>query len=384
MTFLKIYSQPQIAANWLDRFAGKRPLMALVLGFTETGLLPGISAAGLTPSDRYFTALADAEFLHRGPQASYQYALPPLQAGASPTLITKAVLSALDFPLQIFNAGLCHPPSVPCISLEGQAAACLQGGQALPYAVVQRLWQQGLAWGERLAQRADHDYLLVGECVVGGTTTALAVLLGLGIDAANRVNSSHPICNHQQKLAIAETGLAHWRQHHNHQHSRDPLALIAAVGDPMQPVVAGMALAASHYRGIMLAGGTQMLAVYALMQALATYNQYPWRPEQVIVGTTGWVAEDPTGDTPGLANQIKAALVAPQLSFAPSHYPQLRAYEQGFVKEGVGAGACLIAAHLHRGWEQQELLKCIEQMLAAYSKEATAATSDCQLWTSHS
>lgn len=375
-TFLKVYSQPQIAINWLDRFAGKRPLMALVLGFTETGLLPGISAAGLTPSDRYFTALADAEFLYRGPQTSYQYALPPLQAGASPTLITKAILSALDFPLQLFNAGLPYPPSVPCISLEGQTAACLQGGRALPYRVVQRLWQQGLVWGERLAQRADHDYLLLGECVVGGTTTALAVLLGLGLDAANRVNSSHPICNHQQKLAIAEAGLAHWRQHHNHQHCRDPLALMAAVGDPMQPVVAGMALAASRHQGVMLAGGTQMLAVYALMQALAAHYQYSWRPEQIVVGTTRWVADDPTGDTSGLAHQIKAALVAAQTSFAPSRYPQLQAYEQGFVKEGVGAGACLIAAHLHSGWEQPELLDCVEQMLTAYSQQATAVISD--------
>ena len=48
----------------------------------------------------------------------------------------------------------------------------------------------------------------------------------------------------------------------------DPLAVIAAVGDPMQIAVAGMAIAASQHRPVLLAGGTQMLAVHALMQAL--------------------------------------------------------------------------------------------------------------------
>jgi hypothetical protein len=51
--------------------------------------------------------------------------------------------------------------------------------------------------------------------------------------------------------------------------SCDPFKLVAAVGDPMQIAAAGMAIAASRRCGVLLAGGTQMLAVYALAQALA-------------------------------------------------------------------------------------------------------------------
>ena len=38
-----------------------------------------------------------------------------------------------------------------------------------------------------------------------------------------------------------------------------------------------------------------MLAVYALIQAIVKAGNLAWQPTQVVVGTTRWVAEDPTG-----------------------------------------------------------------------------------------
>jgi NaMN:DMB phosphoribosyltransferase len=131
----------------------------------------------------------------------------------------------------------------------------------------------------------------------------------------------------------------------------------------MQPLVAGMAMAASCHKPVMLAGGTQMLAVYSLMRALGETEAVPWQPDQVVVGTTRWVAEDPSGDTLGLAQLTQACLMATQLSFRDSRFAALRAYEQGFVKEGVGAGACAIAAHLYRHWGQPELGLAVEKVL---------------------
>ena len=72
-------------------------------------------------------------------------------------------------------------------------------------ATVDRLLGQGLKWGEQLASLG--EYLILGECVVGGTTTALAVLTGLGFAAAGKVNSSHPTCNHAQKWELVTRGL---------------------------------------------------------------------------------------------------------------------------------------------------------------------------------
>jgi len=362
-TMIQIYTQPEIAQGWIERVRGQEAAFACVLGFTATGLIPGISAAGATPADRQYTAIADAEFLYHGVLANPQFPLPPLVDGASPTLISRAVVAGLKLPLYLFNTGLPHAPTVPCIDLGGTAARCLSQGAALQLSTVKHLLQQGLLWGEKLASEVPGRYLILGECVVGGTSTALGVLSGLGWDAAGKVNSSHPACNHSQKWALVRAGLEQaGLTGVSAPLQCDPLQVVAAVGDPMQIVVAGMAIAASRRTGVLLAGGTQMLAVHALMQALCERTQLPWRAEQVMVGTTRWVAEDPTGDTVGLAKQLSVPLLATQLSFADSHYPALRAYEQGYVKEGVGAGGCAIGAHL-RGWGQAELLQAVETLL---------------------
>ena len=357
----RVYTQHDQGQEWMNWFRGRSPLFACILGFTETGLLPGISAAGATPADRRYTAIADAEFLYYGPQPQSTYPLPPLNAGASPVLISRAVITAQTVPLYIFNAGLPLPPPTPCVDLGGEPARCLSQGNALHFDKVEHLLKQGLLWGEKLAAQVPQGYLILGECVVGGTTTALAVLTGLGWAAVGKVNSSHPTCNHSQKWTVVQAGLQHAGLL-NYGAAVDPLQVVAAVGDPMQIVVAGMAIAASCRCGVMLAGGTQMLAIHALAQAIANTHALPWQPEHVIVGTTRWVAEDPTGDTVGLAELINAPLAATQLSFAESRYAQLRAYEQGYVKEGVGAGGCAIAAHLYQGWGQKELLAAIEAL----------------------
>ena len=355
---IKIYTQPNQAKEWLAKYHHQAPVFACVLGFTETGLIPHISAAGATPKDRRFTAIADAEYLATGKNTNFP--LPPLMAGASPVLISRAVIAAQKIPLLIFNAGLPIAPTIEAIDLGGCPAQFVSTGAALPLTRVELLFSKGMEWGSKLAKLG--AYVILSECVVGGTTTALAVLTALGIEAKGKVNSSHPTCNHAQKWQIVQQGLRNLRQDAN------PLEIVAAVGDPMQIVVAGMAIAASCNCGVLLAGGTQMLAVYAIARAIALGQNLPqnldWRPEAIAVGTTRWVAEDPTGNTVDLALTVgDVPLLATALSFEHSQFSQLRAYEQGFVKEGVGAGGAAIASHLYQDWTQAQLLAAIESQL---------------------
>lgn len=361
MTFedIRICTQIDRGDRWLQQYRGCLPLFSCMLGFTETGLIPGISAAGKTPEDRRFTAIADAEFLVNGVRPHPRYPLPPLAAGASPVLISRAVVSTLGIPVYLFDAGLPQPPPVKAIDLGGVAAACVTTGKALSPETATHLLQQGMDWGEKLAAQA--EYLILGECVVGGTTTALAMLTGLGFAAVGKVNSSHPQCNHTQKWTVVRQGLQAGGFWGTEKGSIDPLSLAAAVGDPMQIAVAGMAIAASRRAGVLLAGGTQMLAVYALIRAIASAFNWDWNADRVVVGTTRWVAEDPTGDTCGLAAEIgDVPLLATQLNFTKSRFESLRAYERGYVKEGVGAGGCAIAASLYRRWNSSQLLEAIE------------------------
>ena len=364
-----VYSQLESGFRWLRKYYGANPAFACVLGFTATGLIPNISAAGATPSDREYTAIADAEFLAKGIQPSYRHPLPILEAGASPTFITRAIVEALDIPTYIFNAGLLHQPTINTIDLEGTPARCLSTGMAMPIEKVKHLFERGLKWGEKLADTT--DYLIIGECVVGGTTTALALLTALKIEAKGMVNSSHPCCNHEQKWSVVKVGLANAGIS---QLSNDPFLLVAAIGDPMQIVAAGMAIAASQKVGVMLAGGTQMLAVYALIEAIVysgsiddKYRRVWANLSNIVVGTTGWVARDNTGNTVGLAKLVGGVpLLATSLNFATSRYPSFRAYSQGYVKEGVGAGGCAIAAHLKQNWTSTQLLTVIENLFGRY------------------
>lgn len=365
---LRVYTHSKQGYQWIERHKGSQPLLACILGFTDTGLVPGISTAGVTPSARCLTALADAEFLFNGPQAQPQYPLPYLAQGVSPVFISWPIYTRQHIPLKIFNAGLKKQPTVPTVDLGGQAARCISSGAALPYPTVKALFTRGMTWGESLGIQAMNSYLILAECVVGGTTTAQAILTGLGYQVAGQVNSSHPVCNHEQKCQLVQRGFVQAGQRQG-SWLDDPFALVAAVGDPMQIVVAGMMITASRACGVMLAGGTQMLAVYALARQIALRLQISWQPENIIVGTTRWVVEDSSGDTVALANQVgEVPLVTSQLNFSHSRYPQLQAFEQGFVKEGVGAGGCAIAAHLYQGWQQADILSAVEQTLEDYSR----------------
>ncbi len=365
---IKIYTNFSQGEKWLNSTQKKIPIFACVLGFTHTALIPGISTAGATPSDREYTAIADGEFLINGVKPNPKFPLPPLEKGVSPVFISRAVVEAFNLPVYLFNAGLLHPPSVKTIDLQGLPAQCLSTGNALPEDTVKNLYLQGLKWGKILGKKAksENRYLILGECVVGGTTTALSVLTALGIHAIGKVNSSHPSCNHEQKWAIVQEGLKNANLLLDSK-DYDPLEIVAKVGDPMQIVVAGMALSASEYTPVMLAGGTQMLAVYGLISHLSPLN-----PHSIIIGTTRWVAEDPTGDTVGLAKNIPSAcLIATQLNFTNAHYLQLQIYEKGYVKEGVGAGGLAIASTLAQKWTDQDLITAIEKLIKIQTQLST-------------
>lgn len=363
-TLITHHTNIAITQRWQQQYQGRRPCYICVLGFTETALLPGISAAGNTPQSRLTTAVADAEFIYDGPSAAPQYPLPPLQAGVSPALLTRAMTTGLDLPAYLFNAGLPYSPSVPHIDLDGVVARCVSSGQALALNKVEQLFKAGLQWGELLGRRFASSYLIIGECVVAGTTTAQAILTALGFNVAGLVGSSHPNCNHTQKTELIKTGLMDWSIE-----GGNIWDAIAAVGDPMQPFVLGMTVAASHHSGVLLAGGSQMIAVYAMLQRLGAQHQ--WHSNNVIIGTTQWIVNDTTSQFLNLAKTVQIPpTVSSQFSFKQSGYPQFTIFEQGYVKEGVGAGGCLIAGHLYQNWQQPKTLQAMEALLEICLKQS--------------
>jgi uncharacterized protein (TIGR00303 family) len=339
-----------LAQGWL----GTRPAFACVLGHTDTCLVPGLSTAGLTEELRPLTPAADAEVVDLG-QALCLPVLPGNPLGApGPAGITRAALRFARIQACFFGVGLTAWPATVCQRVVAEPGGDIRNGRAVPNA--RQLFEDGVATGRQLAHQA--AYLVLGESVPGGTTTALALLLALGYAAEGRVSGSMPGNAHALKrevvwAALAAAGLTRG------DGRQDPLAAVAAIGDPMQPVLAGMALGAGSVgRDVLLAGGSQMLAVAALLEAL----RGPTILERIAIGTTRWIVEDPAAEIGGLAHEISSALavLAANLDFSGSRHTGLRAYEHFLVKEGVGAGGACIAALLATGEPIERLEEAID------------------------
>lgn len=372
---ITLASEQVRARRWCDRLRGKAPHFVCVAGFTATALIDQISAAGLTPHDRLFTANADLDFLVSGALCDPLYPLPPLVAGASPALITRAIATELQWPITVVNAGLPYALSQPAIDLASPPARCLSSGRSLDRAVVERLLEQGLQlgrrWGDAPSTGASTAWLILGECVVGGTTTALAVLTALGLEASGLMSSSMVQCDRRLKQRLVRSGLDACVGR-GASLPLEPIAAIAAVGDPMQAVVAGIVLGAIGVgMPVLLAGGTQMLAVWEIARRLARLGGWPWRADRVMVGTTRWVVADQSTPLPGgavqLARSLGAPLLASRLDLSTSRHGTLRMYEQGYVKEGVGAGGSAIGAALQRGWDSRQMVQVIDHLAEGLS-----------------
>jgi uncharacterized protein (TIGR00303 family) len=357
------------------------------VAYTDTVQLPGLSGAGISEELRELTAQADAEILYHGKALCLPGGVPSNPTGTpGPSIITRAA-----FDLQpgcgyvCVDAGLKTPPEMPGVIFPTGAgpAKAVSTGQALGQDEKRaaQLFAAGWQIGDQLGRaNAANGYLLLAESVPGGTTTALGLLLGLGINAEGRVSSSMPgNTAHDLRLAAVRAGLAAAGKTKG-AFARHPLGAAASLGDPMQPVVAGMALAASQYLPVALAGGTQMAAVLALAAALYraegdTLGGIDFTGvnfENIALVTTGWVANDPASDLAGLAAEIEerfgplgTTYLAANLNFAGSAVPAMRLYEAGFVKEGVGAGAAAFATMLAASLSAQEFLPAIE---TAYRK----------------
>ena len=362
---------PERGRRLLDQLAGRRPLFVCTVAHTETAEIDGLSGAGATAELRRLTAAADVEALFHGRPLCIA-GVPSNPGGApGPVIITLAGLRLSGVGVVAIDAGLRVKPDAPTTVVAERWGASIVTGRAVPNA--QSLFATGLAMAPRYA--SDADYLVLAESVPGGTTTALSLLCGLGIDAWGKVSSSmpqnaHPLKTAVVKQALAAAGLDGARP------QASPLEVVAAVGDPMQPFVAGLAIGAMKQQTpVLLAGGSQMAAVLALMVALDRTQGRAVDLDRIGIATTSWVARDPTADLAGLVAQIADVPVfASDLNFAESRHVPLRRYEDFLVKEGVGAGAAAVVAALLTNADHALLLSTIERVYEEiYGLDVTAS-----------
>lgn len=327
------------ARNLLDRIAGKSPAFVCVGGTTETAKIPGISMAGKEPELTSYTPAADLEILLHGKPKSMDGVPVTPQGIPTPALLTLSALQLGGMSPLAMNAGMKVRPRIPAIEVGGKPGGDIRGENAVLNP--REAFHNARLVGEALGKAV--EYLVIGETIPGGTTTALGVLRAMGVDAEGMISSSMPENPHDLKNEVVEEGLKASGLKPGSLEGH-PMEAIRLMGDPMVPAVAGLAAGSAEHVPVILAGGTQMASILNILEARASGML-----ENVLLGTTSWIIQDRDSDLEGLVDQISdAPILAADLDFSEAKFDGLRAYQEGYVKEGVGAGGAAIAAMLRK------------------------------------
>jgi uncharacterized protein (TIGR00303 family) len=333
---LGIHGNADIAKDILSRMWGKRGVFTCTVGNTMTSTIPGISDAGDTPELTLFTPAADAEMLVLGKTVCMKGI--PINPGGIPTpaTLTMAALQLSGMPLYIVDGGTKIRPNLPCFDVEGKYGESILTGKAVKN--VKRSFELGKILGEMLSKT--YDFVVVSESCAGGTTTALAVMMAMGIVKENLVSSSSPNNPKELKTKVVNDALAAAKIKIGSL-AKDPLKAIECVGDPMMPANVGMIIGAAKRVPVIVGGGTQMAAVIAAAVALD-----PSIVGNITQGTTRWLVNDPNSDIRKIMASVHpdVPIVYVNMDYSESPYEGLQAYEWGYIKEGVGCGGSSVAA----------------------------------------
>jgi uncharacterized protein (TIGR00303 family) len=345
MENFEVFGNVEQGENFIESMKSKKFLFSFVISYTETCEIPGITFAGADKDSIQFTPPADAEYLHYGYCKTIDKIPMTPDGKPTPGLLTKTALESASIPHLTINAGSKISPQLPFIDTDMSFGKNISTENAMTDSQVSHAVDYGRIVGRSMASLT--DCLIIGESVPGGTTTALAVLKALGYNA--KVSSSIPNNPVELKNQIVTSALERIDSDH-------PYSIVAKVGDPMIPFVAGMLSSASSVSNVMLAGGTQMAAVLAFAAKIG-FNE-----ENTAIGTTSYITGDESANFTSLVSKIADI---PAISVNPglenSQHAGLKAFSEGFAKEGVGAGGSIISSMIKTGNDSTKFLEIAEK-----------------------
>jgi uncharacterized protein (TIGR00303 family) len=334
----------------------EKPLFICVLANTETAYIEGISAAGKTAKLTDYTPPGDAEVLETGMVVDIPILpMTPPYDTPTPALITRVALNLTGVKHMLVNAGLKILPAktVPLVDIKGSPGKDIREPIAVEDA--QGIFERGFNLGKDL--RNKYDFIMIGESIPAGTTTANAVLNAIGYDG--NVSSSASVNPLELKKKVVRDALASSGIKPGDLRE-DPIEAIRCVGDPMMSAVAGIVAGLGNIP-VILAGGTQMAAVFGVIKHLG----YP--TENITIVTTCYVMNDTSAHFEQLLAELGARYHITDPEFGQSRLQGLRQYEAGFVKEGVGAGGAIYLTQMY-GISVEKLRSEIEVLCEKLSK----------------
>jgi len=328
------------ADNLINEILNRFPQAIYFIASTKVSTISGISIAGENPEATLYTPALDVEYLVYGEPKSGPLPVTP-EGIPTPAIITRVALKLLAIPFIIVDVGSYIDPRIPHIDIPGK----IIGGRidvedALPIENARLLFNHSKTLGMMLG--SSKTTIVVGESMPGGTTTAMAIMESLGYKAIGKVSSASPSNPHEIKKKVFADAV---KRSAVDIPIDDVYKAVALFGDPLHISIAGFVSGAIEKGSVvLLAGGTQMCSVAAILKRLGLTAG-----GKIAIATTKWIVEDSSSDIRGLVKDIapEIPIIYTKLSFSNSRFNGLKAYENGYVKEGVGAGGTAVLAHLY-------------------------------------
>jgi len=342
--------------NFIESLRGKKATFLLALSNTKTANIEGITQAGI-PGMIHLTPTLDAEFLSTGEVRSLENIAETPKGVPTPALMTRGVhLLAPYGRIELLNLGLEVAPKVDEVTTHTFDIAPSESIARGANIDAEAVFKKGVEFGK--SYQCQDDYLILGESVPSGTTTATATALGLNYKVSDAFSSSFKNVPTNIRETTLKLALSHLNNHH------DIFEVLSKVSDNMLIFNAGFIIGLNNRIPLVLAGGTQMAAVLLIVNRIVKTVGHSMETSDLALCTTKWVAQDENSDIKALLELLSFDINAyyTNFDFSQSQHPALKLYDQGEAKEGVGAGGALMYGFLN-GVTTEQITTQVESFL---------------------
>ena len=344
--------------QFIQKLKNKKATFILALSNTQTANIKGITQAGI-PDMIYLTPTLDSEFLCTGEVKSLGNIATTPKGVPTPALLTRAIHLLCHFGrIELLDLGLEVQPKGDALSIHhfdlNPSKSIASNAQIDAKAV----FEKGVLFGQGYV--CQDEYILLGESVPSGTSTATATALALGYDAKELFSSSFKNVPNSIRQKTIHQALSHL--------SKDDTIYdkLGKLSDNMLIFNAGFIYGLDPKIKIILAGGTQMAGVLLVLNSILKHEKLNYNSQNLALATTQWVAKDKHSDIKALLEMLDFPIHAyySDFTFSKSQHPALKLYDQGEAKEGVGAGGALVYGYLN-GLSQEEITEKVEGFLGS-------------------
>lgn len=344
------------SVDFIESLRGKKATFMLALSNTKTADIAGITQAGI-PGQIALTPTLDAEFLTTGEVRSLTNVATTLKGVPTPALITRAVHLLHPFSdIEILNLGLKQLPRINYFKIHEFDINPSDSIKTKANIQAQMLFQKGIEFAQ--SYECQNDYIILGESVPSGTTTAKATALALGYNCENTFSSSFNNVPNEIREKTIQSAL------NNIDKNDDIFKILGSISDNMIIFNAGFILGLNNKTPIVLAGGTQMACVLLVVNKILEVMQGEIETSNLALATTSLVVKDDNSDIKKLLElcNFKINSYYADFDFSLSSFPALKLYDEGEAKEGVGAGGALVYGMIN-GLTKEKITKQIENLL---------------------